>query len=68
MDWPYPLGSSTGRFQMAKKTHFALLMVALSFVLGACSSTTIATAPAKDKNYESIHERAYPLAARVDRY
>lgn len=53
---------------MAKKTHFALLMVALSFVLGACTSTSVATAPAKDKNYESIHERSYPLAARVDRY
>lgn len=53
---------------MAKKTHFALLMVALSFVLGACASNSVATAPAKDKNYESIHERPYPLTARVDRY
>ena len=52
---------------MAKKTHFALLMVALSFVFGACSSQTVATAPVKDKSYESTHERPYPLVVKMDR-
>ncbi len=53
---------------MAKKTHFALLMVALSFVFGACSSSqTVATAPVKDKSYENIHERPYPMVVKMDR-
>lgn len=55
---------------MAKKTHFAMLMVALSFMLGACANQSVATAPAKDKryDYETTHNKNYPLVARFDRY
>jgi len=53
---------------MAKKTYTTgLLLVALSFMLGACSSQSYTKAPVNDKQYERVHERSTPIVATADR-